>query len=35
MDIMRANPEKAKPNEVSQQKAKEMSQKINILRDML
>ncbi len=32
---MRAHSDKAKPDEVSQQKAKELSQKINVLRDML
>ncbi len=35
MAIMRAHPDKAKPDEVSQQKAKELSQKINVARDML
>ncbi len=33
--IMRAHPDKAKPDEVSQKKAKELSQKINVARDIL
>ncbi len=33
--IMRAHPDKAKPDEVSQKKAKELSQKINVPRDIL
>ncbi len=33
--IMRAHPEKAQPDEVSQQMAKELSQNINIARDLL
>ncbi len=32
---MRAHSDKAKPDEVSQQKAKELSQKINVARDIL
>ncbi len=32
---MRAYPDKSKPDELSQQKAKELSQKINVARDML
>ncbi len=33
--IMKAHPDKAKPDEVSQKKAKELSQKINDARDLL
>jgi len=33
--IMKAHPDKAKPDETSQKKAKELSQKINIARDIL
>ncbi len=35
MAILRAHPDKAKPDEVSQKKAKELSQKMNVTRDML
>ena len=33
--IMKAHPDKAKPDEVSQKKAKELSQKINVARNIL
>ncbi len=33
--ITKAHPDKAKPDEVSQKKAKELSQKINVARDIL
>ncbi len=33
--IMKAHPDKAKPDEVSQKKAKELSQKNNVARDIL
>ncbi len=33
--IMKAHPDKAKPDETSQKKAKELSQKINVARDIL
>ncbi len=33
--IMKVHPDKTKPDKVSQQKAKELSQKINVATDML